>query len=48
MDLESRSIPVNPAERLDALARRLDDRLKQAAGTPKRHADTTAGRGKDL
>jgi hypothetical protein len=45
MDLGTQSTPCHPGERLDALARRLDHRLKQAAGVPKTPPDT-AGRGK--
>jgi hypothetical protein len=45
MDCEPQSTPSNPGERLDALARRLDHRLKQAAGAPKMHPDATAGTG---
>jgi hypothetical protein len=45
IDREPQSTPSNPGERLDALARRLDHRLKQAAGTPKMRPDTTAGSG---
>lgn len=48
MDLEPRSAPGDPGERLDALARRLDHRLKQAAGAPKVPPATTADGGKDM
>lgn len=48
MELEPPSTPVDPAERLDALARRLDHRLKQAGGAPKGPPATTAGGGKEM
>lgn len=48
MDPEPRSAPGDPGERLDALARRLDHRLKQAAGAPKMPPATAGDGGKDL
>jgi hypothetical protein len=48
MELEPQSTPRNPDERLDALARRLDHRLKLAARAPTLHPDPTVGGAKDV
>jgi hypothetical protein len=48
MNLELGSTPCDPGERLDALVRRLDHRLKQAAGATKRFPDPGADRGNDI
>jgi hypothetical protein len=44
MDLEPGSTPCDPGERLDALARRLDHRLKQAAGATTMYPDMASAR----
>jgi hypothetical protein len=47
-DPESQDAPLNPRQRLDALARLLDHRLKQVGGTTGEDRKTTNGRGEGM
>jgi hypothetical protein len=47
-DLEPQAPPLNPRQRLDALARLLDQRLKQAEGVAGTTCGSTSGMGEEI